>query len=185
MNSWYRRFRNWCNLNSGVFTLVFGIVATIGLFKFNNINFEFAATFLDKLLAVLLFKVQIPFYLLIISMIVAGLYVFRLRKRYRVESISSKFLVGIWRNEWTIDGRVGTETIQITDDLRYLFLDGRHRFNLTDIHVDPSSGEVKFTKRGVHPDESRNLKNILTIRNNELLVGQEENYQIRYIRLPN
>jgi len=144
-----------------------------------------AETFFDRLLTIFLFDVQIPLYLLIASVIVLGLYVFRLRKQYRIEPISSKFLIGTWRNEWTIDGKAGTETIRITDDFRYLFLDGRHRFNLTDIQIDPAKREIKFTKKGVEPSENRSLKNILVIRNNELLVGHEENYEIRYIKLPN
>ena len=77
------------------------------------------------------------------------------------------------------------ETVQITNDLKYNFLDGRHWFDLKNLKLDSAKRQIEFLKVSVRADDPRQLMNKLTIENNDLLVGTEEGYRIRYIRVQN
>jgi hypothetical protein len=94
--------------------------------------------------------------------------------------LTSHFLVGTWLNEWTVDGKTGSEHLKITDDMKY-FIRNDFYFNLENIQF--TEGAVSFLKVGVKPNDTRRLENKLTIKNSQLLEGTEQNYQIRYTRL--
>jgi len=178
------RFKNWCNLYSGVFTFLAFIVAVISIVPDNKFDFGPTKTFLKGALHIAKYPVQIPLYLIVCTMLTVVLYFFRLKKRYKVKSIAASVLKGTWRNEWaTSDNKVDTETITIGEDFKYRFLDGRHFFDLKNIKIDAFNRQIEFTKVAVRPGDNRQFNNKLSIVNNDLLSGIEGEHKIRYIRV--
>jgi hypothetical protein len=108
----------------------------------------------------------------------------RIKRRYEIQSISIKFLFGIWKNEWTFSGNAGAETVRITDDAKYL-VNEEHWFNIEDFKYDAKKRQIRFTKVAIRPNDRRRLLNILTIKNNELLTGTENNREIKYSKISN
>ena len=92
------------------------------------------------------------------------------------------FLVGTWKNEWTINGHTDSEILTITNDYRYLIVDA-HIFNITHFIHEPDKNEVKFIKEGAQPGDLRKHLNTLFMQSDDLLTGSEDNYQIRYTRI--
>jgi hypothetical protein len=180
------KFRDWCNLNQGFFGLLAVLIALYAAIPFEKVDFSPAYTFFGFIGTILTYKLQIPIYVFFPIIMFGTLYFFRIKSRYKTIPIAKSVLKGKWRNEWvTVDGRPGNETAIITSDLRYQFEDGRHFFDLKNIKVDPINRQIEFVKVAVQPDDNRKLLNRLTIENNDLLVGTEDDHKIRYVRIEN
>ncbi len=175
-------FRNWCNANQGLLTFIFGIVAVLGLIPFNSIKFGNSYTFIEKIRTVLIYEIKIPVYLLIILAIISGIYFIKIKNRYKKKHISIDFLIGSWKNQWEINGQIGSEICEIKADGKY-YISGEHWFTLTDFKYNPQKNEITFFKYAVKANDNRNLKNVLTINNNDFISGSENNYSIKYTRI--
>lgn len=92
------------------------------------------------------------------------------------------FLVGDWKNEWTVDNNTGMEICKITNDGKY-FVNNEHWFNIKKLQLDASTGKLIFIKASVRENDNRRLMNELNIANPNKLEGIESNYNIKYFRL--
>ena len=178
----YDNLRNWCNANQGLLTLIAIIIALIGLISFNKLDFGFANTLLDKIKVVIIYNVKIPVYLFLIILLIGLIYINKIRRKYKPQKISIEFLEGNWKNEWTINGQVGSEMCQIKKDGKYYF-NGEHCFTLEDFKYDYKNDKITFIKSSVRSGDNRKMTNILTINNNDLISGTENDHEIRYKRL--
>ena len=182
MKQYLFKFKNWCNANSGWLAFWAIVVSIFLAVIFPKLNLATANSFFENIMLVLSFSVVIPIYLFIITCIVLFLYFWRVKRRYQFQFITEKFLVGTWKNEWLSNGRWHSETLQITEDFKYV-TSGEHWFNVVDFKYDPKNRRLEFTKVSVRPNEIRKLANFLTVKNNDLLVGLEENTEIKYSRI--
>jgi hypothetical protein len=104
-----------------------------------------------------------------------------LRAAYSV-NITSKFLVGRWINQWTNGGTIGTEEVEITDDMKY-FKDGVYCFNIEDFEHSVKTNKIFFIKSSIRPmDFGKRFRDNLFILNNNLISGTEDGYEIKYKR---
>ena len=185
MKTFYRKIKNWCNANQGLINLFTLLIAIIALVPFQKIDFTIAKNgFLDKIFAILIYRAQIPVYLLIIMSVAIVIYMLKFKRKYKIHSTLVNLFSGTWKNEWGTTGNGGSEIMKITEDAKYL-INEQHYFNIENFQYDPSKGQIQFTKVAVSPNDTRRLLNILNIKNNELLVGTEENYPIRYSKISN
>jgi hypothetical protein len=180
------KFRDWCTLNSGVFTFLAFVTGVIAIIPLNKIDLISTYSFFESLATILVYRLQVPLYLFLLLLTAGTLYFFKIKKRYQTIPRAPSVLKGKWKNEWvTSDGRLGNETAVITNNMEYIFEDGRHFFNLKDIKVNPTLRQIEFMKVAAQPDDKRKLFNKLTIENNDLLVGTEDNNPIKYVRIEN
>lgn len=182
MKKSFTNLSNWCNEHKGIIELMILLLAFIALIPFNRINFNISSSFIEKIILIINYKISIPIYLIIIILAIVLLYSWRISQKYSASIIDIKFLVGRWRNEWTVNGQTGTETLEITADGRY-FLNGAHWFNIDNFKYDAKQNQITFTKVGVRPNDTRRLLNTLIVNNNELLTGSENEYNIRYSKI--
>ena len=92
--------------------------------------------------------------------------------------ITVSFLKGTWLNEFNNGG--ASETVKIGEDGRY-YVNGVYSFIVNNFEYDKDKKQIRFIKASVL--DPRRLLNILTITDNNLLVGTESNYSIKYTRL--
>jgi hypothetical protein len=177
-------FKNWCNANGGWLTFIAIIVSIFLAFPYNQFNLGAANSFLEKISAVIVYTVEIPISLLLFIIGVLLIYILRVKRKYALQSFSTKFLVGTWKNEWTGNDFSGSEILQITNKGDYL-LEGKPCFRVEDFEYYAKTAMIKFTKIGLQPNDPRKLLNTLTIINNDLLTGTEGDYQIKYTRISN
>jgi len=182
MNNFYSKFRNWCYANIGPLTFFTGIIILYSVLPLGQIDFTKANSFFAKVVTILFYKIPIPTYLLILVIVLILLYLFRLKRKYSIQTISASFLKGTWKNEWTINGHTDSEILVIDKDLHY-FLKGEHTFDIQQFSFDPAKKEMKFEKVAVKPDDDRKHKNVLSLINNDVLIGDEDYYKIKYARL--
>jgi hypothetical protein len=164
-------------------TLLALIVAVYAALPFQSLNTSAANTFLDKVVTVLAYDLRIPVYLVIITLVIVLLYILFLRRRYLPQLLTLDFLSGRWKNTWGTPGNGGSEIALITKRGEY-FVDDVQRFTVEDFKYDPTKKTVTFIKVGLTSWDNRKLLNTLTLENNELLVGTEQGYPIRYAKLP-
>ena len=176
------RFKGWCNANQGLLIFCAILVSILISLPFQSLKLTRANSFFDKVLLFLSSPIVLPLYLLAVVCIVLFFYFWRLRRRYKLQFITERFLIGSWKNEWLSEGRWHNEVLQITDDLRYLTA-GEHWFNIADFRYDPQSRRLEFTKVSVKPNENRRLKNVLAVKNSDFLVGHEEDTEIKSSRI--
>ena len=91
-------------------------------------------------------------------------------------------LVGTWRNEWGEGERAGNERVEITQDGKYI-VNGNHVFDIYEYHYDKANREIRFLKSAASLRDYRRLLNVLKVENNQLLVGHEVNWPIRYVKI--
>jgi hypothetical protein len=178
----FKNFKNWCNINSGFMTLLSIVIVIILQFIFNDVKNSNNPSFLTCVLTFLDQKIGIKIYIIIIVFIIIAIYILSIKRKYKTQAISKVFLIGRWKNEWKGDNFTGFEFLEITNEGIYI-LDGVPRFKIEDFEYNDKLSQIKFRKVALFPDDTRNLLNTLTIINNELLVGTEENYKIKYIRI--
>jgi hypothetical protein len=185
MKTFFKKLNDFIKEYDGIVKIVMFIVAIVAIYINREIKIPISASFFSRIWIFLITGIKIPTISIIIMIILLLWYLKKLKKRYTIQKISAEFLVGKWKNEWLKDdGSRGSETFQITEDLRYLFLDGRHAFDLKDLLIDKTKGLLSFTKISVQPGDHRRLQNNLSIKNNDLLVGREDdNHSIRYSRI--
>ena len=184
MKKFYQKVKNWSNGNQGLLSLLALIVAVLSSIPFGSININSASPFFKTLGTFLIYKIQLPVYLLILLLISLLFYFLRLKNKYTSQTITLNFLVGTWKNEWTINGETRSEIFIITNDFHYI-INGQHMFNIDNFSYHSRKNEIEFTKTAVQPDDHRKHLNKVTIRNNELLDGSEDNYLIKYTRIIN
>lgn len=180
MKAIWNRFSDWCNSHIGIVTLLAGFIAIIPYF-IDKMHFPSIGDCFSLIIHFFLYKLQVTIYQLLIAAIVISFYIFRARKKYKIQSISQRILVGAWRNDWGPPNS-GFENVHITEDLKY-FVRGQYYFDIEDFEYDPESNKVRFYKVRVREGNHEKLLNILTIQNNDSLVGIECDYPIRYTRL--
>jgi hypothetical protein len=177
-------FRIWCNSNGGWLTFIFGITAlSIAVITNDKIKFGDATSFLSKIFAFLEYKIQLPLYVFLMIALLTIIYFNRIRNRYKKRKINFSFLVGIWLNEWKKnepDG--GSETIEIKEDGSYI-RNNEHIFAIENFNFDYKTNQISFIKVAQVPPDTRRCINILNIENNDLLIGKENGYNIRYTRI--
>jgi hypothetical protein len=119
---------------------------------------------------------------LLVIVFAASLFAFYIARR-RPKSVPSagKVLIGSWRNDWGTPPGGGFEIAEITAEGKYL-VNGRHAFDIHDFSYDQASHQIRFIKVGVGNDYRR-LTNILSVESDQLLVGNELNYPIRYSKV--
>jgi hypothetical protein len=179
MKTIYQIVRNWSNANSGILTIITCLIAITPFSKINTDNLNSA---FRNIISFMNFRFEIPLYLAILILLIGLVYFQRLKSKYKRRSISLSSLAGMWKNEWTIGGKTGTEMFQITEDGKYL-VNGEHWFNIIDFDYNENQRQIKFIKSSVRPDDFRKLVNIVNLVNNDSLVGIENNYNIKYTRI--
>ena len=85
-------------------------------------------------------------------------------------------------NDWGPPS-AGHEYLRIDADFKYYILNELYVFNIEDFKYDRSKNQIQFFKTGVREGDNRKVLNILTIENNDLLVGIEQDYPIKYTRI--
>ena len=181
MKEYYRRFRNWANETQGVFSLVALGVAAYAVFQTQNLSVNASNSLFQNAIALFVYRLQIPIYLLAIGALALLLYTLYLKRRCSTRRIGKRLLAGNLENQWGTPPNVGTELLRITEDGSY-FIGGRHEFDIEDVTYDPVRLQIQFVK--VARNDPRRLSNVLTIENTALLVGSEDHIPIRYTRLP-
>lgn len=179
-----KKIKDWCNANQGVLAGIAILVTIFTYIPFKDIDFSFANPFLRIVFDIITLKIQIPIYSLLILGIVTLLYLSKLKKRYTPKGISESFLIGTWKNEWTINGHTDSEIFTVTKELHYI-MNNEYIFSIVDFKHNPLTNELKFIKAGVRPNDNRKHKNTLKIVNNDVLTGTEDEYQIKYTRISN
>jgi hypothetical protein len=175
----FNNFRRWCNSNAGLLGFLAIIIMVIGLIPSNKIDFGFANTIFNKIKIILIYNVKVPVYIFSIILIVGLIYLNRFRRKYKQQKISIDFLEGNWKNEWTVNGQVGSEMCQIKNNGKYC-VNGEHWFTLEEFKYDYKKNKIEFGKSSIRSVDDRKMLNILTIENNDLLIGTENNYDIKY-----
>jgi hypothetical protein len=180
MKNKFQNLKNWCNANSGLLTIVTFLIVIIPFNKINadNLNSTFKSVF-----TFLNFRLEIPLYIVILLLIIGLIYFQRLRDKYKRKTLNLSNMAGMWKNEWAIiGGSTGTEMFQLTKDGKYL-VNGEHWFTLKEFEYNENLRQIKFIKSSVRPNDSRKLVNIVKLVNNDLLIGTENNYEIKYTRI--
>jgi hypothetical protein len=178
----YKRFKNWCNANQGLLTMVAIVVAITGLVPFNSLDLGFTNSLLEKIKAVGFYNIKIPVYIFLIILLIGLFYFKTIKNRYLHRKITIDFLKGIWKNEWTLNGQSDSEICEIKDDGKY-YVNEEHWFTLENFKYDYKTNKITFFKTSVRPGDNRKMLNMLTIENNDLISGNENNYDIRYRRI--
>lgn len=102
-------------------------------------------------------------------------------------TITMKFLMGIWQNNWQ-GNNPGNEILEINGDGAYA-VRGVVWFKIEDFEYDHTNFEIRFTKVAIRAGDERRLKNILSLKDKDNLVGTQEHniynttYGITYTRL--
>ena len=185
MSKRWNNIRIWCNENQGLFAFLTLIATVIAIIPYNKIDLGFAIPIWDEAVYILKYKIQIPLYSLLLIGFVGLLYFNKVKNKYKEKKIDIDFLVGFWKNEWDINGaNAGSEQIEIKKDGSYIRND-EHIFNVENISYDFQKNQISFTKVSARPPEidNRRPKNTLDIINNDLLIGKENGYDIKYTRI--
>ena len=178
----WKKFKNWSNANSGWITVFAGIISIIGIIPFNKLDLGLTSSIFEKIKIVLVYQLRIPLYLCVIIILLTTLFIFKIIQRYKPQKILLNFMVGKWMNEWTVNGSTGREILKIDKEGKY-FIDGEHWFTLKDFKYDILENKISFIKSGVKENDNRRMSNYLDVKNNDLLIGTENNYSIKYTRV--
>jgi len=176
----YKKLKDWCNANQGLLAFLALIVAIISAIPFNKIDYKIANPFFETVYKILIFNIKIPAYVFILLVSTILFYLNRLKKKYTLIPVTLNTLKGNWRCEWGEDE--GSELFTLNEDGSYI-IEGTHYFNLTEFDYKPNKKQITFYKTAVIPGDNRKVFNTVKVINNELLVGTEENYKIKYIKL--
>jgi hypothetical protein len=96
--------------------------------------------------------------------------------------ITNKFLIGRWVNQWTNGGTVGTEEVEITNDMKY-YKDGTYSFDIVDFEYSKKLNKIFFIKSSIRSmDFGKRFRNNLFVLNTNLISGIEDGYEIKYKR---
>jgi len=179
---YFKNLIKWCNENQGLLTLIAVIITILGLIPFNKINFIFTNSLIDKIIVVIIYNVKIPVYLLVTIIIIGWIYINNIKQKYSGEKITMNILVDEWKIEWTINGKVVSNICEIKYDGKF-FVDGKHTYNIKNFRYDYKTDKITFIKSPVDKSDKRKMKSILIRKNNDLIIGLEDNYDIKYIRI--
>lgn len=179
MRKLIEKLNNWCLKYQGIWLFL----AAIGLFivPAAGIDARSMQDGINGMVKILLYHFPISVYQLVLLMVLSWFFIYRLRKKYKVQSISQKILVGVWKNSWG-PPQAGHETLEITRDMKY-YIGTEHYFNIVDFKFDPQTNYIEFRKVGVRPDDNRDVFNKVHIVNNDTLEGTELDYPIKYTRI--
>lgn len=84
---------------------------------------------------------------------------------------ANKLFKGRWKNTFKFsNGKSGHEIFTITDDNKYL-VDGKHRFDIVEFKVE--GNKIHFKKKGILPNDPRELDNNLTMNSPSYFEGFE------------
>jgi hypothetical protein len=124
-----------------------------------------------------------PIYIILILVIILTIILVRYRNKYSTKlkkQVSKNFdsLVGTWKNDW---GK-GTEVCEIDQDGKY-YVNNEHWFNIDNLKIDASTGNVTFLKVAVKPNDNRKLYTELKFVNNFKLEGKEDGKKISYTKI--
>jgi len=182
MKAFFRQMRDWSNANQGLLALFAVIISLVGLIPFQRLDITGANSFFETFLALITYPLRIPVYIFLAILVAISLFaVYLTRRKPRSSPSAGKILVGTWQNKWGSGQGDGTEVAQITRDGKYIIND-RHLFNIHHFRYNHAKRELRFVKVGLGGDYRR-LYNILTVQSDELLVGTENNYPIKYSKL--
>jgi len=181
MNKPLEKLNAWCTNNIGILTLI-GVIAAI-VVPILVVGLDAASVHHGLVSIEGLFLYHFPMYIYQVVIVAAIGWAFyaRLKKKNRVQSISQKLLVGVWKNEWG-PPNAGHETAKITEDLKY-YVNGQHYFDLKDFQYDPYKNTIEFSKVGVRESDQRRVLNTLTVEDNYTLKGIEKDYPIKYTKI--
>jgi hypothetical protein len=129
----------------------------------------------------LMYHFPVYVYQVILLTAAGTFYYYRLKNKYRIQGISQKILVGVWKNNWG-PPQAGHEILKITPDMKY-YIGDDHYFNIIDFKYDPQTNYIEFKKVGVKPNDHREVLNKVRIVNNDMLEGTEQDYPIKYTKL--
>jgi len=181
MNKLLERINAWCINHIGILTLAGIIVAIVVPIFVLGLDAQSVHRGIDNIGSVLIYHFSIPLYQILLLLVLGFIFYSRLKKKYRVQSKSQKFLVGVWKNEWGMP-IIGQETAKITDDLKY-YINGQHFFDLKNFKYDPYKNTIEFLKVGVRENDERKILNTLSVNDNFTLVGFENDYPIKYTKI--
>lgn len=182
----FKKIRDWSNANQGLLmitTIVLMILPLVfNLSPNDKSNFKGFSSAFDFIIGVLLLKIEIPIFVLVLFLFVAFIYWRYVKRKYVQKKVTLAFLEGDWKNEWTVGGTTYTEKCHISKDGKYIVNDYQC-FNIEDFKYDFKSNEISFIKVSVPSVGNRRLPNFLSMKNNDLIIGREEDYNIKYSRL--
>jgi hypothetical protein len=187
LNNLVIKFRSWCDRNISIITF-FALLVTVLAFGYSilngtKINFGSANNFLSHVATILNYKIELPLYVYLLSVIMVYSLFLYVRNSNRSTKKEFSFLVGTWLNEWDLNGKnAGSETAVIKDDSGY-YRNGEHIFNVEDFKINYKNSQISFDKVSVRQNDHRRSENKLTIVNKDLLLGNEAGYPIRYTRI--
>jgi|GEM_PF-6076177 len=181
MPNFAEKLSNWLKKYEGIWIFI----AAAGVFISPIFSVKLTSQGVDNgissIKSALLYIIPFRLYQLVLILIGGVVYFSRIKQRYRVQGISKKILVGVWKNSWG-PPNAGHETAKITDDLEYFVGDSQY-FLLKDFKYDPATNAIEFTKVGVRPQDQRVVINKLRLVDNDTLEGTEQDYPIRYTRI--
>jgi hypothetical protein len=180
MNKAISKLNTWCNNHIGLLALL-TLAATVVAPYLTELSSIPLTKWANNMAKILGQRFTLSLYQILIVTIGLLFYLSRLRRKYRIQSISQKILVGTWKNEWG-PPNAGQEILKITEDMKY-YINGQHYFNIEDFHFDPQKNIIQFLKVGAREDDRRQVLNTLTIKNNYTLVGTEQDWPIRYTKI--
>jgi len=180
----FKKIKNWCNANQGWLTFIALIITIFGLIPLNRINFVVANTFWEEIIIILYYNIKIPAYLIIIALLLILIYISKIRRKYLLKKITFDTLEGNWKNEWKIDGIIRHEYCQINSEKKY-FVSGDTNpwFIIENFEYNYATNKITFVKSAIREGDTRKMKNVLTVENNDLLVGTEDALPIKYERI--
>jgi len=176
-----KKFSSFCNANKGIIELTGVLIALTAFIQSNSSNIHLGRWW-ESTILLLIYNVAIPIYVLLILVIGGVLYFIQTKRRYKLSKINFSILIGIWKNEWTIDGVTRSEVLEIKNDSKY-FLGSTHKFNIEDFNYDVNTNEITFKKTSVIATDNRTLFNRVSVINNDTLIGSETDYKIKYTRI--
>ena len=175
------RFNNWCLKYQGILVFLGAIGALIVPFLVPGVDAHSLSNGMSNLGRVLTYHFPVYTYQLIIVVALAWFIYYRFRRRYRVQGVSQKIMVGVWKNNWGPPNS-GEEIFKVTPDLKY-YIGDEHMFDIKDFNYDPQTNYIEFKKVGARNGDNRNVYNKVRIVDNDTLEGIEQDYPIKYKRL--
>ena len=176
-----QKFNAWCMNNLGILTFTGVVSAIVVPFFVAGFDVHSVQTGMSKVGRALMYHFPIYIYQLILLIAWGAFYYYRLKRKYRIQGISQKILVGVWKNNWG-PPNAGHEILKITPDMKY-YIGDDHYFNIVDFKYDPQTNYIEFKKVGVKPNDNREVIDKVRIVNNDLLEGAEQDYPIKYTKL--
>ncbi|WP_295671365.1 hypothetical protein [uncultured Mucilaginibacter sp.] len=186
-----KRFKKWTINNKDIldFLVVAGtviiaigtIILVIPIIIDAIAKLKISANWLREIFSLLKISVEVPIIILILIGVYFAIFYLRSKKRLQRAPFKTSSFIGTWRNDWG-GMRPGSQVFEFTKNGEYI-ISGVNCLKIEGLEYDSEKKKIKFIKASTTPGDNRLLSNILTMESNNLLVGTENNYEIKYTKL--